>query len=316
MPKDESTAPGIVDDNVDEVSNLAPEQVASTEEEMSDYQRATVSEETSTDDEKPPEEKKDTPETEEIPDEKPGETSPKESKPDTTPVGVKKRINKITKEKYQAQRETEHLRESNRAKDQRIAELEAGKGLAEIEVKEPNRDDFEEDADFHKAFISWATTRQFAEEKANSVKPPEPETAVASPEQATQEEIDTIMDMGRQTYPDFDKVVIEAEFMPDIVIREAYKLDSPQEVIYEIANNKELADNLKKMNAFGISEEISRIASTLGSPEETKPKPKITKKISNAPAPIKPSTGNTSVSEKSLDELGHAAYRKKRGLLR
>ena len=123
--------------------------------------------------------------------------------------------------------------------------------------------------------------------------------------------------MGRQAYPDFDQVVLTAKFMPDVVIKEACKSDIPHEVVYEIAQNKPLAEKLMKMNSLGIAEEISKIASVLGNPSEstTEPKPKP-KKISNAPDPIKPSTGTTSVQEKSLAELGHAAFRKKRGYAR
>lgn len=331
MPKDESTELGIVDEHQDEVSFMQPEQTATSEEEMSDYQRATVSEETSTDDEKPPEKKDpevEKPEGEKSEGEKPAEETPGKDKPTEekkadVPIGVQKRINKITKEKYEERRLREKTEAENRELRQKLAENEASKNLAELDSKEPKQDDFEEDADYYKAVSKWAGERAYAESKAKEIpkqapKPPQ------QPGKATQQEIDLVTGMGRQAYRDFDKVVFTAEYMPDIVIKEACKTDIPHEIIYEIAQNKPLAEKLMRLNDLGVAEEIGAVAKTLlGSSESTatavvdKPTPaKPTKQISNAPDPIKPSTGSHSVVQKKLSDLDHAAFRKKRGYAR
>ena len=328
MPKDESTEIGIVDDFQDDVSFEQPEQTATTEEEMSDYQRATVSEETSTDDEKPPAEKKEDPPEDDVveeTDEQPAETSTgdkEKSKPKgDVPIGVQKRIGKITKEKYEERRQRENAERERDELRQRVAELEAGKGLAELDKAEPVRDDFEEDTEYYKAMASWSAKREIAEDKIKSV--PKATAPTAANEKASQEEIDMVLSMGRQAYgSEFDKAVFNPEtFLPDFIIKEACKTDIPHEVIFEISQNKSLSENLRRMNSFGLAEEITRIAGTLsGTPKEhiaaPNPKKPLTKKISNAPAPIQPRTGTHSVSEKSLEDLSHAEYRKKRGLTR
>ena len=318
MPENETNNPGVIDEGQDDISYEAPEQVASTEEEMSDYQEATVTEETSTDDtkqlagEEPPEKP-----SEEDPEEtpKPEAEKPKEDKPKKdVPIGVQKRINKITREKYDAERERKRVTKENAELRQKLAEAEAGKNLAEIDSKEPNRDDYEEDADFYKDLSTWATGRAIAEEKTKSV--PESEAQPEKPGELTREETDTIMDMGTQAYKDFREVVIGAKFMPPSVIREALKSDIPHEIIYEIAQNESIAEKLSELNPIGIANEVRRIEASLSVESPPKPKPKIEKKISSAPKPIKPTTGTHSVQEKDISDLSNKEYRKKRGFTR
>ena len=319
MPEDLDVTQGVIDTMQDDISYDSPEQSATTPEEMSDYQEATVSEETSTNDAKPSEEVTEDP-PEEGAEEKAEDAAkeePKEDKPKgDVPVGVQKRINKITKKKYESDRRAEQFKSENDELRRENAELKAGKGLAEIEGKKPNRDDFEEDTDFYSSMAEWSAKKVDAEKEVKNIPEVQP-AQNATPEKATQEEIDMVRGMGRQAYGDFDTVINTAKYMPDVAIKEACKTDSPHEILYEIAQSDTLQESLFGMNQFGVAKEIARIAGTLADSQETQTtEAKPTKTISNAPTPIKPSTGTHSVKEKTLAELSNAEYRKKRGFSR
>lgn len=122
----------------------------------------------------------------------------------------------------------------------------------------------------------------------------------------------------KQTVPDFDEVM--SEFVADYgdlnipeVLEVAMESDVGPNMAYYIAQNPEIIDTLAKLPPRRRYIELGKLEDKVRAPKQTAPAPE-TKKISAAPAPVKPVKGTGKVESMDLSDpnLSYADWLKRR----
>jgi len=338
---------GIDADGIEDVSYEPSEKTADTPEEKSDAQRIADGEievPTSDDEifvapdsvftpggeEKPSEESGEEPEEKKEPEkepekkeskkesEKPGEKPEKKQEkkpPASAPDPVQKRINKLTREKYDAMRRAEEAEEKAKKALQELEELRLAKEKAEIDSQKPNIDDFDDVDDYHIALGRWAAKAEIHEAKAQAKEPP-----VIKETQDAKDPREKIINLGQETYDDFLEKVSSIPISKEM-FDAVQDSEHAHEILYYMGQNPEIARNLfKEQSVISIAREVGRIESKFvdeepevvaneGGNDTEKPKP------SSAPKPVKPVGGSGKVARK-LEDLSLAEYYESRGYTR
>lgn len=184
--------------------------------------------------------------------------------------------------KSRAQRKIERQNRELKEKDKKIAELES-KPVAKEETPEINVDDYENYDDYVEALAS----------KEEEIKE-EPQKEEPKLEEDSQ--VKDLFDDGNEDYEDFEEKVRAKDLViSEDLLNEILEAESPSEVAYYLANNKELSEKLSNMTPREIAKEVTKIESKL----ETKPQKSV--QVSKAPEPITPLEGNSS-KKKSLND--------------
>lgn len=221
--------------------------------------------------------------------------------------GFQKKIDKLTREKYEAiERENALLK-----KLAERGEPLAPKAVEAVKAK-PKVDDFNTYEEYVESLADWK-----AEQKYRDLSAKENETAEQEVQQAQlQERFDAHVkrvEAAREKYTDYDQVVesIEAENdeLPEGVALTIVELENGPDVAYHLAKNPEILSKLREMSSYRAIAEIGKIADKLAGTAEPKepPKPK-----SAAPAPIKPVSTGATKSAVPLDEMSYSDYKKAR----
>lgn len=109
-----------------------------------------------------------------------------------------------------------------------------------------------------------------------------------------------------EKYPDFDEVVGDDDLpITAGMARAIARTENGPEVAYYLGKNPNVALKLSQMHPIDAASELGRIAAGLG---------KTVKQVSNAPAPVKPSSGRGTLND--LANVGQSEYeaaRKKMG---
>lgn len=229
-------------------------------------------------------------ETEETDGEDSADASPKK------PKGVQKRIDELTRQRYDAERAAENAR---READYYRSLANQGTKPTEVQAptgKEPKLEDF----DSYDAFIEAKAAHVF-EKKQHALRE---QQAL----QRQQEETDSLRksfaekaELGRKKYADYDEIV----HSPNVHIAQhtaalVMQSDLAHELAYHIAKNPDIAAKINALNPVLAAKEIGRLEANLA----VKPQ---AKKISSAPPPIKPIKGKEEV-KKDLHSLSTAEY--------
>lgn len=248
----------------------------------------------------------------------------------SAPDPVQKRINKITREKYDAQRETDKLKRENAEMRENLRRLQFENAKAVIEKEKPKSDDFENDEDYHVALGRWAA-RMEVHDSNKAAQGGNDEPAIEE-KQGTDDPREKIINLGSETYPDFIQKV-SAIPLPKEVFDAAVDSDHAHEIIYYLGLNPGIAQRLATLVQSPIRiareigriesqfiEEVSEVTESLPGDDteqsevvENKPKPK--KQPSNAPAPVKP-VGASGTVAKDPNKMSLAEYYASRGYTR
>ena len=187
------------------------------------------------------------------------------------PKGVQKRIDRLTREKYQLQAQLEVLRQPQQAPQQRTQEATASA---------PKLENFASIEDYIDAMADHKATQK-AEEVFR--KRDAEQTASKQREESSRvrDGFTKQMDDARAAYDDFDDVVDN----PDLPISQAMaeaimRTKGGADVAYYLGKNPAEAVRLANLDPFSAAVEIGRIAATVVRPQA--------RKASNAPPPIQP----------------------------
>jgi len=201
--------------------------------------------------------------------------------------GFQKRINKLTREKYEALKAAEEAR-------RRAEELEARLSSSE---PEPKPEDFEEYGDFLKAHAEWV--KQDVKREIEKIKQSQSE-GVAPEEVILADSINNIMLNAQEKYDDFDQVVASNPDLPiskemiEAVVDSEYAAD----VLYFLGKNPQIAESLYNLSGHALAREIGRLEATLSSQPQ--------KQVTKAPDPVKPidegSSPNVDEDNLSIEE--------------
>jgi hypothetical protein len=170
-----------------------------------------------------------------------------------------KRIDDLTKEKWDARREKE-------AAEARARELEAQLELLKREKKDS---DYSEMRSFSERDIE-ALAEKKAEEKLRI--------------EAFNKACNDVYEAGKAAYDDFDEVLgnfRDVGGLTPAVIEAAIEAGNPHKILYELAKDRDLAYKVMRMPPIKMAVEIAKLAS----------KPSKAAPMSKAPEPIKPVKG-------------------------
>lgn len=226
--------------------------------------------------------------------------------------GSQRRFNEITKDKYDAKREADGLKEEIKLYREKLLDLEK-KG---VETKEkttiegkPKLEDYDDTADHTEALIEWnkKQEREYYDAKLKKIET----DGVKSAEEIRKQEINAEFDRGRKDYPDFDKVALNptlpySDTLRDIVLN----IKDARHVQQYLGAHIDEIDRLSRLPEREAAIEIGKIQAKLTKPKK---KDKETEEETTEIAEvINPVEGNEIVS-KSDDKLSIAELRKKYG---
>jgi len=134
------------------------------------------------------------------------ETKPEkeEKKSHSAPDPVQKRINQITREKYDALRETDKLKKELAEANKKLKDTEFEKKKSDLVQERPKEDDFDTDEEFHIALGRWAAKTEIHETQA-------PQEGVKEEQEEEVNPVQKIIDLGKETYPDFEELVLRED---------------------------------------------------------------------------------------------------------
>ncbi len=295
-------------------------------------------EKTETDEEEVKEEEKKEekpPEGEKKPDEKPSEEEEKKKTGEPAPEVVKlakrysqKRINKISREKFQLRDENEKLRKELQELKGKSREVDLIKKRAEHSTTKPKAEDFASDAEFYEALGRWSAKDEIYEHEAS--QPVEKEPTDEDKQVQTFENVrDKILSDGEDKYEDFSELVLKTDgsivITPEMILAVGDS-DNAADVFYYLGQNPEESHRIARLNSAQIAREMGKIESKflveevkVHTPEQdselledAKKKAEPKPKPASPPAPVKP-LGGGGKSQKNLDEMSIEEYFEARG---
>jgi len=235
-----------------------------------------------------------------------------------------KRINKISREKFELRDENEELRKKIRELEGKSREADFIKRQAEHSTKKPKYDDFDNDADFYEALGRWSARDEiYAHEASQPVIDEEPITE--DQERQTFERIrDKILTEGGDKYPDFAERVLKTDgsivITPEMVMA-AGDSDNAADIFYYLGQNPEESHRIAQLRGSQIAREMGIIESKFLGKEEvveekpvakSEPKPKPLNKPASPPPPVKP-IGGGGRQPVDLDKADIGSYFEARG---
>ena len=220
-----------------------------------------------------------------------------DSKP--KPKGVQKRIDELTREKYDERRRAELA-------EQKLEELKKQKPESPATSEKPKLDDFDTIEEFNEALFDWKIEERERERQAeDSLKGRADQSAM---HQATVEaSVDYLLKTGADKYPDFQAVAgaVPPAVMSDDMLIALGEIGKGADVAYYLGKNPAEAATLVNLSPVQLGRAIARIESGLvDAPINTPTK---------APEPIKPS-GNRASAEKDpakMSDKEFAEWRRK-----
>lgn len=212
--------------------------------------------------------------------------------------GVGKRIDELTKEKYDAQRERDYWREQAMAQTRQGQPQQQAQPVqaAEQDTGEPTLESCNFDvAEFNRAHYKWmrGQERQYEQAQARHQKFVESEAAF------------------RADHPDYDAVVRDPSLpITQPMAEEIADTDNPPAIAYYLGQNPQEAAAIAQMTERAMSRAIGRIEAKLSAqatpaPVQTRqPEPKT---VTRAPAPVMTLSG-APAARKSYEDMSQREY--------
>lgn len=209
---------------------------------------------------------------------------------------VQKRINELTKQKGEAQREAERLRQEKAEMEQRLRELQ---GAAN---PRPKADDFDSYSQYEDALVEWAKGQQDAGAEPAEQTP----TPRMDPEQ--QEAMDAFQNAALDAadrFPNLDQVVASAPVLSFDVFKAATEAERAAEVLYYLGTNHDESARLSQLSGAALAREMGRLEARIESGAvKLTPQQAPTKPATSAPPPIDPvSGGSKGTDTRNPDDL-------------
>jgi len=204
--------------------------------------------------------------------------------------GVGKRIDELTREKYDAQRERDYWREQATRGNQQQAQP-----VKEADSTEPTLEGCEFDVQKYNA--AWYEWKRGQERKAES-------------QQKREQKLQESAQGFAQSNPDYFEVISNpylriSQDMVDVIA----DTDNPAALAYYLGKNPQEAERISTMNLAGVARAIGRIEAELSAPPP--PRQITPKTVTKAPPPVTTLTGAPAVV-KSLEEMSMREYDEQR----
>lgn len=202
---------------------------------------------------------------------------------------VQKRIDELTREKYEAQRERDYYKG---LADGRSAAPAAAEAPQEITIPglppKPTREQFDYDDDLYfEALADWTAEKKLAvrEMKATQTKQvEEKQTVIDQHKKRVESAISTV-------YPDFDEVVdtIGNISFHEVSLEAVLSSEHSADISYYLGKHK---DEAVRISAMPVQRQLVEIGKIEARFEKKEPPPK---RVTQAPAPINPVGGKAAI---------------------
>lgn len=218
--------------------------------------------------------------------------------------GFKKRIDKLTKGKADAERETEYWKQQA-LKGQSETKPQADVKPEPSTAKEPIADDYETYGDYLKAVVRFeADERETTKERASQS---------AKQQVEFKSKLDSHLarvSEFKKSHSDWDELVEDAEgIVPSMAMQEIIlESENGPDLLYELLNDKSEFERISKLGTIAAAREIGKIEARLSSsePSEDKPEPKTTK----APAPISSLKSKAPAPTKDPEKMDYQEFKR------
>ena len=251
------------------------------------------------------------------------ETEEREAKPEQD--GLKKRIDKLTKKRADAERERDHWRDlalkNSQKPPEQTPKSPEEKKAAPTDGK-PNKDDFKTHEEYLEALTDWKADRKIDEKLAKRDQKQKEDALRAEMEKSKKAHLDRV-EAFRKDHEDFNDVLSEiADFrLSPSLERALLESDNGPELMYEFAKNPKELERINALEPSAQGRALGRFESSFqkaapkgkeGAETETEEveveaKPKT--KISKAPTPMK-KVGSKAGNPKTIfdDDLSDADW--------
>ncbi len=215
------------------------------------------------------------------------------------PKGVQKRIDELTRQRYEAEKRESEARAEKEYWRQQAQGVKPQEQVKPQDSGVPRLENYESYEDFVSAISEYKAEQKFAELTRKQ------QMEVESKEFAKKNEsFGKQQDEARKKYSDYDAVALAANVpISPVVGQLIMESDKGADIAYYLGKNPDIALNLSKMPAVSAAKEIGRLEVKFA---EQKAPP--AKKITGAPPPIKP-VGGKERGSKDPSQMSTAEYR-------
>lgn len=220
--------------------------------------------------------------------------TPEEAK---KPNPVQERINKLTREKYEARQKAEEL-------EQRLKDIEAKIPAQKTqELAIPKEDDFDSYSEYQSAHSDYIAKRAAAEayeRVSTEAKAREEAQATTSKKEALRAKkaaFDERLESKRSQFQDFEEVAYGHQFINENMAQRIFDSEKGPEIAYHLGSHLDEAERIFALDPVSQAVELTKL--------EFQVKALNPKKVSSAPDPITPIDGKESVQlseDKMTDE--------------
>jgi hypothetical protein len=228
---------------------------------------------------------------------KDGDGDDEEPKDEDLPKGVKKKLDKITFHRREAEREVERLKAENEA-------LKREKAAKPEDVGEkPKPSNFESDGEYIKALTDWKVKKAIADQSAATAAKAQEDTRKREQE-AKEEQHKTIqkaLQEAAKRYDDFKDVVYSEKLaLTESMVEIMGRMPDIGDIAYFLGKNPDKALEIAQMPIIEATIAIKEISNDLKTKQ---------KKTTKAPEPINP-LSSTGSALKSIEEMPYPEYKK------
>ena len=220
---------------------------------------------------------------------------------------LEKRFSDITRQREEARKEAQTEREARAKLEEEVKTLRqqsAPQKATNIEAK-PQPSQFEDAFEYAEALAEWSTEQALVKRDRE-----EADRRVDAERQKVIATWATKVTAAKSELPDFDDMVASSDVVvPDHVRDAILESDVGPRILYELADNAELAKKISGMSLNASLREIGKLEARFESKTETKPSNPVGK--SKAPPPINPirgTSGNTMSVEVDSNGAFHGTY--------
>ena len=214
--------------------------------------------------------------------------------------GVGKRINELTREKYEALREAEQLRRENEAlrnpQQQRKPQPQQARTAQADETGKPTLEghDFDQEA-YSEALADWKVEQKFKEREDQATR--------AKAQKTAQEKASAFKDREAAfaaNNPDYYDLAYTAPInYSEAMLGAIQESDEAPAIAYYLAQHLDEAADIAQMTPFAAAKAIGRIEAQLSAPASTPSQPRT---VQRAP-PIAPTIQGTAIAAKTPEAM-------------
>ncbi len=210
--------------------------------------------------------------------------------------GFQRKIDKLTREKADREREAEYWREQAL----RTAKVEPTNAESPKVDAKPKEDDFKTHAEYVEALTDWKV-----DQKVKTLRAEQTEQQAKTQRNAVESTFQEKQKEFKAATPDFEEVMADADIqVSKAVLDEIVTHDNGPALQYFLAKNPDEAKRLSRLTPLALAREVGRLESRFVSAPSAK-----TATVSKTPAPPNPVGKSSSTSTKDPGEMSPAEYR-------